>query len=251
MKKLLVYLFVSILTSSVVSQSVAESDSLMAGFNFDNSEGFELPPLNMCIDSALNNSPLLKTTQPQIDAILEDIKINRRTWLDYFLIDGHVRYGLYNQISLSQQTATPDLAIQTDKEQFNYFAGITLRLPISYFTNNKNERRKLQNNLKVIQYKHEEIKMEIRKIVVKEYYILKRLHELISVHVNNLQAAKLDLFKSKNDLKLGMISMTEYAAVSGAYTKAIDAFISVKNEYYTQYHIFNILLGTDIQNLKK
>lgn len=251
MNKLTLLLIALIISTTVISQTSLVLDSLSDGFNHNKNDNYVIPELSVCIDSALNNSPLLKATQPQIDAILEDIKINRKTWLDYFLIDGHVRYGLYNQLTLTQQTANPDIAIQSDKTQLNYFAGITLRLPFSYFTNNKNERRKLESNIQVLQFKHEELKQEIIKVVVKEYFTLKRLQESITVHLNNLQTAQLDLLKSKNDIKSGMISTTEYAASSGGYTKAFDAFLSVKNEYYTQYHILNILIGTNLQNQKK
>lgn len=251
MKHLLILIGLLFFTVIVVAQTSVENDSLIDGFDYSKTENFVIPELSVCIDSALNNSPLLKATKPQLGAVLEDIKINKKTWLDFFLIEGNVRYGLYNQLTMTQQTATPDIAIQSAKEQLNYFAGITVRIPLSYFINNKKERKKLEYNLQEIAFKQDELKLEIRKVIVKEYFTLKRLQDLISVHLNNLQTAQIDLFKSKNDLKAGMVTMTEYAASSSAYTKAIDAFLSVKNDYYTQFYILNILIGTNLQNEKK
>jgi hypothetical protein len=48
-----------------------------------------------------------------------------------------------------------------------------------------------------------------------------------------------------------MLGMTEFAASNTAYAKAVDAFVSTKNDYYSQYYILNILIGTNIQKTKK
>jgi outer membrane protein TolC len=171
--------------------------------------------------------------------------------LEYLIIDANTRYGLFNQLSLTQETSNPDVAVQSAKEQFNYFAGITLRIPFSYFSSNKNEQKKLSISIKEAELKKEELKNEINKLVVTEYFKLKRLQELLGVHLNNLQTAQIDYLKSKNDLKSGMLGMTEFAASNTAYAKAVDAFVSTKNDYYSQYYILNILIGTNIQKTKK
>ncbi len=251
MKHLLIFIFSNFLVINVLSQSNLKADSSLTNFDYTKTESFNIPELSVCIDSALINSPLLKASDHQIAVILEDIKINKKTWLDFFLIDGNVRFGLYNQLTLTQQTANPDVSVQSAKEQLNYFAGVTLRIPFSYFTNNGNQRKKLEYNLKEIQEKKDELRNEIRKVVVKEYFTLKRLQDLIAVHLNNLQTAQIDMFKSKNDVKSGLIGMTEFAASSSAYTKAMEGFVNVKNEYYMQYHILSILIGTNLQTQKK
>lgn len=251
MKHLIFFLIAHLFVLNVFSQSSLKSDSLLADFDYTKTEKFIIPELSVCIDSALNNSPLLKASDHQIAVILEDIKINKKTWLDFFIIDANARYGLYNQLTLTQQTANPDLSIQSAKEQLNYFAGVTLRIPFSYFTNNGNQRKKLEYNLKEIEVKKDELRNDIRKVVIKEYFALKRLQDLIGVHLNNIQTAQIDLFKSKNDVKSGMIGMTEFASSSSAYTKAMEGFITTKSEYYMQYHILSILIGTNLQNQKK
>lgn len=214
-------------------------------------EKFKIPDLATCIDSAILHSPLLKATDEQINIILEDLKIQKKIWTDFIMIDANTRYGLYNQLTLTQESVNPDLAIRSDKEQFNYFAGITLRIPFSYFSSNKNEQKKLKLSIKEAELKKEDLRNEIRKLVVTEYFKLSRLRDLVDVHMNNLQTANIDYLKSKNDLKGGMTTMTEFAAASTAYAKAVDVFVSTKNEYYAQYYILNILIGANIQNSKK
>jgi outer membrane protein TolC len=251
MSRYLVFFVSLIFSINNYSQNAIISDSSLLVQNLILSEKFEIPELSVCIESALKNSPLLKANDQQIEIILEDIKISKKSWLEYLIIDANTRYGLFNQLTLTQETSSPDVAVQSAKEQFNYFAGITLRIPFSYFSSNKNEQKKLKLSIKEAEFKKEELKNEINKLVVTEYFKLKRLQELLGVHLNNLQTAQIDYLKSKNDLKSGMVTMTEFAATSTAYAKAVDAYISVKNDYYTQYYVLNILIGTNIQNNKK
>ncbi len=251
MKKVLILFFLVSISICNYSQVPIVVDSLKPDNGLTQTETFVIPELSVCIESALKNSPLLKANQEQIEIILEDIKIKKKSWLEYLIIDANTRYGLFNQVTLTQETSSPDLAIQSNKEQFNYFAGITLRIPFSYFASNKNEQKKLKLSIKEAELRKEDLKIEINKLVVVEYFKLKRLQELVGVHLNNLQTAQIDYLKSKNDLKSGMLTMTELAASSTAYAKAVDAFVSVKNDYYAQYYILNILIGSNIQNDKK
>ncbi|OIP81653.1 MAG: hypothetical protein AUK44_09575 [Porphyromonadaceae bacterium CG2_30_38_12] len=234
--------FVPFISRAQSSGVIADSAATKV-FSVDN---FEIPKLSVCIDSALAYSPLLKANDEQINIILEDIKIRKKAWLEYLIIDANTRYGLFNQLSLTQQTASADVAIQSAKEQFNYFAGLTLRIPLSYFSSNKNEQKKLKLSIKDAQLKKEDLKNELKKLVVTEYFKLNRLKNLVDVHLNNLQTANIDYMKSKNDVKAGMATMTEFAASSTAYAKAVDAFVSTKNDYYAQYYILNILIGKKI-----
>ena len=248
MNRLKLILVLFLFNLSVFAQTTAKTDSLNNVLTY---ESYLIPDLNECIESALKNSPLLKANDRQIEIILEDIKIRKKSWLEYLIIDANTRYGLFNQLTLTQETSNPDVAVQSAKEQFNYFAGITLRIPFSYFSSNKNEQKKLSISIKEAELKKEELKNEINKLVITEYFKLKRLQELLGVHLNNLQTAQIDYLKSKNDLKSGMLGMTEFAASHTAYAKAVDAFVSTKNDYYSQYYILNILIGTNIQKTKK
>lgn len=251
MKRTLILISLILITISNYSQVPIVADSLQPKLDILQTDTFDIPELSVCIEKALTNSPLLKASQEQIQIILEDIKIKKKSLLEYLIIDANTRYGLFNQVTLTQETSSPDLAIQSNKQQFNYFAGITVRIPFSYFATNKIEQKKLKLSIKEAELKIEDLKIEINKLVVVEYFKLKRLQELLSVHLNNLQTAQIDYLKSKNDVKSGMLTMTEFAAVSTAYAKAVDAFVSVKNDYYSQYYILNILIGNPIQNAKK
>lgn len=235
---------------SVVAQNVAITDSTTNLLQFDK---IIIPELEVCIQSALNTSPLLKANEQQVEKLLEEIKIKKKSWLDYVQIDANSRYGLFNQLTLTESTGgvNPDVAVQSAKEQFNYFAGISIKLPLSYFVNNKSEQKILKQSIKESEFKKEELKNELSRLVVIEYFKLKNYYDLLDAQQNNLQTTQIDYLKAKKDVQNGMLGMTEFASISTSYTKAVEAFMKTKNDYYTQFYILKILTGSNLQKIAK
>jgi len=242
---LLLLLFFAV---SVFAQSEAKSDSVNNELSVDR---LIIPGLEECIQLALTNSPLLKANDQQTEKLLEEIKIKKKSWLDYIQIDANSRYGLFNMLTMSQTTGGADIAVQQAKEQFNYFAGLTIKMPLSYFVNHKSEQKMLKHSVKESELKKEELKNEISKLVVIEYFKLKNFSDLINTQQNNLQTTQIDYLKAKNDVKSGMLGMTEFASISTSYSKAVEAFTKTKNDYYTQFYILKILTGSNLQQVAK
>ncbi len=99
-------------TAAVFAQPALKTDSV------DNIPAFEkllIPGLDVCIQSALTNSPLLKANDEQTEKLLEEIKIKKKSWLDYVQIDANSRYGLFNMLTLSQTTGGADIDVQQAK----------------------------------------------------------------------------------------------------------------------------------------
>jgi len=250
MNRILFFIFLAIIPLNVWGQNETKNDSTSAILSF---EKFVIPDLDVCIQSALNNSWLVKANQLEIEVLLEEIKIKKKSWLDNIQIEANTRYGLFNQVSLSQEvgsTAT-DIALQSAKEQFNYFAGLTLKLPLSYFSTKKSEQKIKNINIKDVELKREDLKKEISKVIITEYFKFKTFSELLDAHQNNLQTAQLDYLRGKSEVKAGMLGLTEFAAMSNAYTKSLDAFTATKNDYYAQFYLLKLLTGTNLQKDKK
>lgn len=211
---------------------------------YNEMEVISLPTLDSCIQAALENSPLLKVSDVQVEKLLEELKIQKKSWLTYVHIDANARYGLFNTLQIEQTNPDiPGVGVQTAREQFNYFAGITVKIPLSNFVNGKSEQKIIQRSIKEAELRRDELKLEITKIVINEYFKLKSVQERLAIHQNNLQSTRLDYVKALNDIKNNFLSMTEFASISTSYTKANEAFIASKNEFYTQYHLLRLLIG--------
>ena len=245
--KLLIYLllFLSIPVFAVdklMNDSVQFQDSALFNVNYT------LPPLDSCIYYAEQSSPLLKLSEEDIAILSQPLKMKKFSWLEYFQIDANARYGLYNQVTINQQTSgdLPDIGVKSTKDQLNYYAGLTFKLPLSFFFNNGRESKISTHNLNAARYKAEIARNELKKVVITEYYKLKRLSEILDVYQNDLFNAKLDYMKAKNDLKSGILSIDKFSAYSANHSKAIDVFVTTKNEFETQLYILKILIGRDI-----
>lgn len=213
----------------------------------------DLPELNVFIESALKNSPLLKVSDKEIEKILEEIKMQKKSWMDFIQIDANSRYGLFNQLTINDQITSnvPSVAIQSDKQQLNYYAGITLKIPISNFANKKNELKILNSNIQESELKKEQLKKEITLLVIDDYYKLKGFSELFETLENTLQTMKISYKKSLKEVENGVLSFTEFAAVSASYSKAEESFSKLRNDYYAQYYKLQVLTGINIQSLAK
>lgn len=215
-------------------------------------QNVEIPTLDFCIQAAIEHSPLLKASDAQVEKLLEELKIQKKSWTNYVLFDANARFGLFNQIQIEQLSPDlPDVGVTTAREQLNYFAGLTIKLPLSLFLNSKNEQKTIQLSVKEMELKREELKNEISKIVVNEYFAMKAAQERLIVNQNNLQSTRIDYLKASNDVSNNFLSVTEYASISTSYSKAYEAYITSKNEFYAKYYLIKLLIGTYKQTAKQ
>jgi outer membrane protein TolC len=212
-----------------------------------------IPDLNVFIESALKNSPLLQVSDKEKEKILEQIKMQKKSWTDFIQIDANTRYGLYNQLTVSNQAVAdvPPVGVQSDKQQLNYYAGVTLKLPISYFANKKNELKILNYNIQESELRKEQLKKEITQFVIDEYFKFKNYRELLDSYQTTLQTMKISYLKSVKDVENGTLGFSEFSTITYSYSKAEESYSKLKSDYYTQIYKLQILTGINLQNTAK
>lgn len=206
----------------------------------------DLPDLSVFLNSAMENSPLLKMSDKQISQVLEQIKIQKKSWADYFIIDANSKYGLYNQVTITDQTGTTTedpYGIKSNKEQFNYYFGLTLRLPISKITSRQNELKVLTENLEEKKLQREDLKNQIQQLIVDQYYNLNYLYKSMKINQDMLQAFTVSLLKKERDLSAGTTDLEDYNAVLVQKGKVEDSFVKSQNEFYAQYKKLILISG--------
>ena len=207
----------------------------------------KLPPLNDFIESALINSPILKSSDLQIEEMFEKIKKEKKSWTDFVFIDANAKYGLFNQLSIPHQSSGTDLSVKDAREQFNYYAGLTIRLPISNFITKKNEINILNKNLSESKARREQIKLEITQLVIDEYYKLKNLSQSMLYNQEIVQAMDVNYVKAKKDISIGTINMFDFNGALIAKQKALDTYSKVENEFYAQFFKIQVLTGLKLK----
>lgn len=205
----------------------------------------ELPELNVFLESAIKSSPLLKVSDNQISQVLEQIKIEKKSWSDYLSLDANAKYGLYNQLTVNDvaSNTVTDVGLQSKKEQFNYFFGVTFKMPFSDIINKKNKLKMLNENIDEKQQQREEFKNQLRQLVVEQYYNLAYLNKSIKINQDMLQSLSINLMKSERDIQSGIITLEDYNAMVFQKGKAEDSFYKAKSEYFSQYKKLMIICG--------
>ena len=115
----------------------------------------ELPLLQTFIESGLQNSPILKINDNEIEQVIQRIKIEKSAWLDNIFIEGITKYGLFNQLIISGEAGsnTNEVGVQSANQQFNYFGGLSMKIPISDFLNSKKSIKILNKGLRKFKIK--------------------------------------------------------------------------------------------------
>ena len=179
--------------------------------------------------------------------------MQKKSWTDFIQIDANTRYGLYNQLTVSNQAVAdvPPVGVQSDKQQLNYYAGVTLKLPISYFANKKNELKILNYNIQESELRKEQLKKEITQFVIDEYFKFKNYRELLDSYQTTLQTMKISYLKSVKDVENGTLGFSEFSTITYSYSKAEESYSKLKSDYYTQIYKLQILTGINLQNTAK
>jgi outer membrane protein TolC len=212
----------------------------------------EMPNLNVYIESALKNSPLLQLSDKQIIQIFEQIKKEKKSWTDFIFVDANAKYGLYNQVLINDAEATGGevSGIKSNKEQFNYFLGISVRIPISKITSKGNDLKILNESLEAKKLEREQVESEIKRLVTEEYFNLNYLYKSMKINQDMLQAFAVNLLKSEKDLQSGLISLEEYNSMVVQKGKVEDSFYKIQNEFFSQYKKLEILTGINKKETK-
>jgi outer membrane protein TolC len=211
----------------------------------------EIPTLDTFIQSALKNSVLLKLSEIEFQDVLEKIKTDKKSWSDNLFIEGNARYGRYNQILVNQEiTSGVDYGVKSANEQFTYFAGVTLKLPISYLLNRKSQSKILKNDLNSIKLKKEQFENEITNIVIDEYYKLIKSYQIVQINQNVLQLLNISYLKAEKDIENGLIEFNDLANILISKGKAEEGYYNAKNDYYALYRKIQVLTGLNLNTSK-
>jgi len=210
-----------------------------------------LPPITVILDTAMNNSPLLQLNKLEYEQAIISLTEIRQQWTDYFYLEGTARYGLLNHLTISQLDTeqAASYGLLTQNEQLNYYAGLSVKFPVSEFLKRRTEKRKVQLELQQKRVEQEQIRDEIRRKVIEEYYLLKYYQERMNSFQEVLQTIEISYLDGKRSLEKGHLKLDEFARISESRGKAKDGYLKAMNEYYAQYRIVEVIIGTSMNTL--
>lgn len=253
---LMLFITSILLRGQTQADSIRLSDSLTTPENLSDTIDIEtdanniraayiIPILGELIDSALLHSPLLHAKSAEVEQMLYDLRMARLSWSDCIFLEASSRYGIFNQISLSEYTGSGDdqYGLKMANEQLNYYIGMSLKLPISSILNRRNEIRFREYSKAQSEYEMEQLKLEIKRLIIDAYYQLVSYEESMLAFQEVYQTMNISYMKAIRDVENGVLPLDEFALLVSTYGKSKEAFLKAKNNFYMQYRTLQVICG--------
>lgn len=239
--KISISLILFLLVFELRAQKTESFNVKISDLDYEQDTTFVIPGLQTFIDSALVNSPLLAAKYTEVEQARVELDLKKKSWTDYITFDGNTRYGVFNygNILLNNQTYSPG----TENEQFNYYFGLTLKMPVSGIVSRGDIKKVAKLKVNETQFLAEQLKNEIKMAVVEQYYKLMALKGSMEVYSRVAQTTLINYKKSILDVQLGKVSVEQFTIITSAYGQSVDNYLKTKNEFLIQYHKLQIISG--------
>lgn len=203
----------------------------------------KLPPLEVLIDSAVENSPYIQFEDVETKLWKHKIKESKRQWLKNLGIDGAANYGNSYQFYTNQASGSFPTEFSTDRFQNSYSVGFYLRFPLFNIINQKNSvdiaKRESEKSILRKQQKVRETKEEV--ILVYEDLILRQ--ELLKL-INEAQiTTQLQVEMAEQEFLNGNLSIADLSRLTERHTRNIMDYKKQSSLFYQQYLILEQLVG--------
>jgi outer membrane protein TolC len=203
----------------------------------------QLPTMKSLIDSAIDNSPLIKRQDAQIVIRELQRKEVRQDWLKYMGVYATTNYGVFDNFMNAQSGTTQGSTITTGNA-FRWSVGLTITGAPFYDMINKPTQSKIKKLEAEQEIENKEtIKRELRILVIQQYNDVVLNYKLLQIANENLQSNLTQLIMGEQQFKNGEIRLNELANIKEMYFKSLITFEKQKSEFMGSYMILQEIVG--------
>lgn len=234
MKLLRIVFFLSISTTTM-GQNATAIDSSTAN----------VPKLQMLIDAAQKNWPLLKAKHIEALKLKAEIKLEKRTWSDYLFVEGAANYGVFDQFVLNEFTSeqAAQTGLLSKAEQVRYYYGLGIKMPIGTVLKRKKKVDVARGNLDIALQEGLEIEREIEQLIVEMYYNLLFYSQSAENFYSVYKTLQIASVKAEKDLLGGAIELDDYASLHATLGKAHNDYLKAKSNFHVQHKQLQTITG--------
>jgi hypothetical protein len=236
---------VMLITSFLILPLFAHTQA--AGEDGFGSDPLNIPPLAALIDSAIVRSPILIKYDAAIEKEKFFVDFERRRWMDFIYFEGNTRYGVYDQIYVQGEAdgLDPQLAFLNSRKQTWYYAGVSLKMPLSVLVNSGKHVQQMKISVDAINYEREMLKDELQKQIIESYYTVLFRYESMNTFYTIYQDLKIAYLDAVNRLAEQKINFHDYAILSSTYGKAKNDYDQAKNDFVISLNLLRFMTGWD------
>ncbi|WP_111669003.1 TolC family protein [Algoriphagus litoralis] len=205
----------------------------------------QLLPLDSLITLALEQAPLIKRLSMGQAQREEEIKIARKSWMQHLALTGGYNYG---NVVLADQTATPQdvNTIFRTNTSATFTVGVSLRLPLSEFTTQKNRVSIQEFAIKEMEYQKEDLEFTITQEVITRYNDLHRGLTTIKYQTQKVEANEAAVQVTENHFKTGTASIDQYRMALDILTTSKIELEKTKSDVWYALKSLEQIVGSPI-----
>lgn len=202
---------------------------------------YQLPPLELVLQHAMKNSPVLITQAALIDKRAFEVKSAKKEWITAINISLGTQFGSYGNSVL-------------DQINIGYKGGLSINLSLYKILNRNNHVKVFEQDLIIAQGKKDELRRRLKEGVISQYNHLLLLHELVQIRNEAKETALMNQLAAEKEFLAGELLISELARVNQITAKARVEFESARMELknaFMQLQEITVIEFTEIQKEKQ
>lgn len=203
-----------------------------------------LPPLAELQEQAIINSPIFKMLDADVKIGEYKVKEEKRQWMASLGVEGGARYGLFDNLIISQDLGLVESNTQTT-EQTRYYLGAFLKIPISSIIDDSNVKTAMAEKER-LKYQREARIQELRQLIILRYFNVVKEYRGIIIKSNAVENYRVQRMRAEEDFLSGDINIDEYARLEDMLTKAVLSLEEAKLDFVSALKILEETVGVKI-----
>lgn len=206
-----------------------------------------LRPLDSLIDEALGNAPLIHRLSKGQAQKEQEIMLSRKAWMQHLALTGGYNYG-NGVVADNLSSPTDNSAVFRTSTFSTYSVGISLRLPISEFTTQKNKVKIHQLAIEEMEFQKEDLGNTIAEEVIKRYNALERSLTTIRLQSLKVEAGEAAVQVTESYFKSGTVDIDEYRMALDILNTAKIELEKTKSDAWFYKRTLEEIVGSPILN---
>lgn len=238
------YLTISILGVFVVmiNQVVAQGIDSSRYFNpITDDIAKKLPPLEALIDSAIENSPMVKYEELNAQYFNYEMRSAKNKWLNHFYIDAELDAGNWHY---RDRNELGDLGwYNYESRRLSYYGGFSIRFPLMDIFDRRNQINQKKKQVEIQLTMREHRIREVREAVVTTYNELIQQQNLLRISNEYQQYARIYMPIAEMEFKNGEIPASELQRLKDYQTRGELMFADIIKAFNEAYWRLEEIVG--------
>jgi outer membrane protein TolC len=241
MKLLLKLIFLFYLNTFCINCALAQTS--MAESTSINKKEFNIPSLNVIIDSVQKRNGMVRFRKQHIEVQASKLRSESIYWTRNFGIQADTRYGTFDNTSLTANGGSTGTVLNTNTKQWNYGVGLYIKFPVFDLLNRKNQitlaKMELEESKSMAQFQED----EVRQTTIKLYQDLILKQKLLEIKSESLGNAKVNIQMVEKEFRNGLVPVAEYVRISSMSSNIEADYEAAKSDYLIAKQILEDMAG--------